>query len=105
MKEPNQTHEALTKEEREIYLEHHPAKTNSSDTRDLLTRVGLVEDLKVPPCRKTISIPGSSLTGSGLPGTFRNLPRSLRCRGKHPEDLRAFGGVVTAFGHPKVSLP
>jgi len=37
VKEPNQTHEALTKEEREIYLEHHPAKTNSFDTRDLLT--------------------------------------------------------------------
>ena len=97
--------EALTKEERKIYVEQHPTKTNDSDTRDLLTRVGLVEDLKVPPYGKTISIPGSSLTGSGLPGTFRNLPRSLRCRGKHPEDLRAFGGVVTAFGHPKVSLP
>jgi hypothetical protein len=40
--------EALMKEEREIYLENHPTKANGYYTRNLLTLVGPVEDLKVP---------------------------------------------------------
>jgi len=40
--------EALMKEEREISLENHPTKANGYYTRDLLTLVGPVEDLKVP---------------------------------------------------------
>jgi len=40
--------EALMKEEREIYLENHPTKANGYYTRDLLTLVGPVEDLKLP---------------------------------------------------------
>lgn len=41
--------EALMKEEGEIYLESHPTKANGYYTRDLLTLVGPVGDLKVPP--------------------------------------------------------
>jgi len=44
--------EALMKEEREIYLESHPTKANGYYTRDLLTLVGPVEDLKVPRVRE-----------------------------------------------------
>jgi putative transposase len=40
--------EALMREEREIYLEQHPTKANGYYTRDLLTLVGPVEDLRVP---------------------------------------------------------
>ena len=40
--------EALMKEEREISLENHPTKANGYYTRNLLTLVGPVEDLKVP---------------------------------------------------------
>jgi|YelNatPaOPRAMG01_1025707.scaffolds.fasta_scaffold12604_4 hypothetical protein len=62
--------EALMREEWEIYLEQHPTKANGSSTRDLLTRVGSVEDLKVPPYGKAISTPGSSPTGRGSPWNF-----------------------------------
>ena len=44
--------EALMREERGIYLEDHPTKANCYYTRDLLTLVGPVEDLKVPRVRK-----------------------------------------------------
>ena len=44
--------EAVMREEREIYLEDHPTKANGYYTRDLLTLVGPVEDLKVPRVRK-----------------------------------------------------
>jgi len=44
--------EALMREEREIYLENHPTKANGYYTRDLLTLVGPVEDLKVPRVRE-----------------------------------------------------
>jgi len=40
------------REEREIYLENHPAKANGYYTRDLLTLVRPVEDLKVPRVRE-----------------------------------------------------
>ena len=40
------------REEREIYLESHPTKANGYYTRDLLTLVGPVEDLKVPRVRE-----------------------------------------------------
>ena len=40
--------EALMREEREIYLEQYPTKANGYYTRDLLTLVGPVEDLKIP---------------------------------------------------------
>ena len=45
--------EALMREEREIYLENHPTKANGYYTRDLLTLVGPVEDLKVPRVRES----------------------------------------------------
>jgi len=44
--------EILMKEEREIYLENHPTKANGYYTRDLLTLVGPLEDLKVPRVRE-----------------------------------------------------
>jgi len=44
--------EALMKEEREIYPENHSTKATGPYTRDLLTRVGPVEDLKVPRVRE-----------------------------------------------------
>jgi putative transposase len=44
--------EALMREEREIYLEQHPTKANGYYTRDLLTLVGPVEDLRVPRVRE-----------------------------------------------------
>jgi putative transposase len=59
--------EALMREGREIYLEQHLTKANGYYTRDLLTLVGPLEDLKVPrvreggfhpriPCRKKTSL-------------------------------------------------
>ena len=66
--------EALMKEEREIYLESHPTKANGYYTRDLLTLVGPVEDLKVPRVREgDFPIPKSSLTGSGPHWNFPRL--------------------------------
>ena len=65
--------EALMKEEREIYLENHPTKANGYYTRDLLTLVGPVEDLKVPRVGKAISIPRSSPTASGPRWNFPRL--------------------------------
>ena len=44
--------EALIQEERAMYLETHPTSANGYYTRDLLTLVGLVEDLKVPCVRE-----------------------------------------------------
>ncbi len=44
--------DALMREEREIYLEDHRTKANGYYTRDLLTLVGPVEDLKVPRVRE-----------------------------------------------------
>ena len=46
-------------EERAMYLETHPTSANSYYTRDLLTLVRPVEDLKAPAYGKAISIPGS----------------------------------------------
>jgi len=40
--------EALMQEEQAMYLETHPTSANGYYTRDLLTLVGPVEDLKVP---------------------------------------------------------
>jgi hypothetical protein len=40
--------EALMREERAMYLETHPTSTNGYYTRDLLTLVGPLEDLKAP---------------------------------------------------------
>ena len=40
------------REEREIYVEQHPTKANSYYTRDLLTLVGPLEDLKVSRVRE-----------------------------------------------------
>jgi len=44
--------EALMREERAMYLETHPTSANGYYTRDLLTLVGPVEDLKVPRVRE-----------------------------------------------------
>jgi len=44
--------EAIMREERAIYLEEHPTKANGYYTRDLLTLVGPVEDLRVPRVRE-----------------------------------------------------
>ena len=44
--------EALMREEREISPESHPIKANGYYTRDLLTLVGPVEDLKVSRVRE-----------------------------------------------------
>ena len=43
--------ETLMKEERQIYLQNHPTKANGYYTRNLLTLVGPLEDLKVPRVR------------------------------------------------------
>ena len=56
---------ALMQEERAMYLETHPTSANSYYTRDLLTLVGPVDDLKVPRVRE----------GDFLP---RILPSELR---------------------------
>ena len=44
--------EKLMLEERELYLEEHPTKGNGYYTRDLLTLVGPLEDLRVPRVRE-----------------------------------------------------
>jgi len=44
--------EALMREDRAMYLEAHPTSANGYYTRDLLTLVGPVEDLKVPRVRE-----------------------------------------------------
>ena len=44
--------ERLMREEREIYVEQHLTKANGYYTRDLLTLVGPLEDLKVPRVRE-----------------------------------------------------
>ncbi|MDR5704238.1 MAG: transposase, partial [Armatimonadota bacterium] len=44
--------EAIMREERAMYLEEHPTKANGYYTRDLLTLVGPVEDLRVPRVRE-----------------------------------------------------
>jgi len=62
--------EVLMKEEREIYLENHSTKTNGYYTRDLLTLVGPLEDLKVPAYGMAISIPRSSPIENGPPWNF-----------------------------------
>ncbi len=54
-------------EELELYLEEHPTKANGYYTRDLLTLVGPVEDLRVPACERGIFISRSSRTGGVLP--------------------------------------
>ena len=71
--------ETLMKEEREIYLENHPAKANGYYTRDLLTLVGPVEDLKVPRVREGDFHPRSFPTESRPPLSFwrASLPFTL----------------------------
>ncbi len=59
--------ERLMHEELELYLEEHPTKANGYYTRDLLTLVGPVEDLRVPACERGIFISRSSRTGGVLP--------------------------------------
>ena len=49
--------EALMQEERAMYLETHPTSANGYYTRDLLTLVGPVEDLKVPRVRECNFLP------------------------------------------------
>ena len=44
--------ERMMREERDLYLEEHPTKGNGHYTRDLLTLVGPLKDLKVPRVRK-----------------------------------------------------
>jgi putative transposase len=44
--------EALMRVERAMYFETHPTSANGYYTRDLLTLVGPVEDLKVPRVRE-----------------------------------------------------
>ena len=44
--------ESIMREERAMYLEEHPTKANGYYTRDLLTLVGPVEDLRVPRVRE-----------------------------------------------------
>ena len=44
--------EALMQEERAMYLETHPTSADGYYTRDLLTLVGPIEDLKVPRVQK-----------------------------------------------------
>ena len=44
--------ESIMREERAMYLEEHPTKANGYSTRDLLTLVGPVEDLRVPRVRE-----------------------------------------------------
>jgi hypothetical protein len=85
---------------REIYLEQHPTKANGSSTRDLLTLRGLLEELQVSRAREGDFHP---LPEKDLPGTFRNHPYSLRCRGKHPEDLRVFGGIYSFWSPRSIS--
>jgi len=51
--------EALMQEERAMYLETHPTSANGYYTRDLLTLVGPVGDLKVPRVREGDLLPGS----------------------------------------------
>ena len=52
--------EAVMQEERAMYLETHLTSANGYYTRDLLTLVGPVEDLKASASGKAISIPRSS---------------------------------------------
>ena len=44
--------ERMMREERDLYLEEHPTKGNGHYTRDLLTLVGPLKDLKVPRVRE-----------------------------------------------------
>jgi len=50
--------EAVMQEERAMYLETHPISANSYHTRDLLTLVGPVDNLKVPRVREGDFHPG-----------------------------------------------
>ena len=68
-------------EERAMYLETHPTSANAYYTRDLLTLVGPVEDLKVPRVRE----------GDFLP---RILPTKLR-----EGDPLVLGQLSEAWGH------
>ena len=43
---------SILREERAMDLEEHPTKANGYSTRDLLTLVGPVEDLRVPCVRE-----------------------------------------------------
>ena len=81
--------EALMREEREIYLENHPTKANGYYTRDLLTLVGPVEDLKVPRVQEGhFHPPGPPVSQAGFAGTFRSHPCPLGCRCEYPDDFR-----------------
>jgi hypothetical protein len=50
--------ERMMREERDLYLEEHPTKGNGHYTRDLLTLVGPLKDLKVPVSGKETSTRG-----------------------------------------------
>ena len=65
VKEPLET---VMREERTMDLEEHPTKANGYYyTRDLLTLVGHLDDLRVPRVREGNFPPRSSRTGDGLP--------------------------------------
>ena len=71
-----------------MYLERHPTSANGYYTRDLLTLVGPVKDLKVPRVREGDFHPRiPPLSEAGLLRAFRDHPCPLRCRSKHEEDL------------------
>ena len=96
--------EVLMKEERDIYLENHSTKANGYYTRDLLTLVGPLEDLKVPRVREgdfhPRILPYRKRASLELSEAILAL---LRRRRKHPEDLRLSGrdlwGVLLASKH------
>jgi hypothetical protein len=70
--------EALMREEREICLEEHPTKANGYYTRDLLTLVGPLEDLKAPgpvPATFTPRTNWSSWPKARLKSTAKNSQR------------------------------
>ncbi|MEN3010894.1 MAG: transposase [Candidatus Bipolaricaulaceae bacterium] len=98
--------ERIMREERELYLEQHPTKANGYCTRDLLTLVGPVEDLRVPrvreghfhpqilPYRKRTSLSSPSMPRGQVPAPS---PGSWRRSMGRSTPLRAFPALPRSW--------
>ena len=97
--------EALMREERAMYLETHLTSANGYYTRDLLTLVGPVEDLKVPRVREGDFHPRILPYRKRASLELSEIILALYAVGVSTRKISHFlEGIYGVFIHPKASL-
>jgi putative transposase len=97
--------EALMRVERAMYFETHPTSANGYYTRDLLTLVGPVEDLKVPRVREGDFHPRILTYRKRASLELSEIIFALYAVGVSTRKISHFlEGIYGVFIHPKASL-